>query len=123
MPIVMLLVVISLGFSFSMLVLLQCELGLEAFPDYHDSMRMFFVTINMGLYTYYDGDALSLERHAQVLVLYQIFMFMTQIVLLNMIIAIMAESFNKVRDVARYVALFERAQCILQWEHKHLAKR
>ena len=37
-----------------------------------------------------------------------IFMFLVQIVLLNLIIAVMSESHTRVREVARLVALFER---------------
>ena len=79
-PIIVLLLIVTLGFTFALLVLLQCELSEEAFPDFHDPFRMLFTTVNMGLYTYFDGSALSLDRHPQVLVLYQVFMFIVQIV-------------------------------------------
>ena len=122
-PMIVLLSIITLGFSFSMLVLMQCELGAEDFPDYSDALGSLFASINMGLYTYFDASVINMERNSLVLILYEIFMFTTQIVLLNMIIAIMGEAQEKVRKVAVNVAKFERAKVILAWEKKWLKKQ
>ena len=61
-PMVVLLLVITLGFAFALLVLLQCELGIGSNPDWHDAARAIFIVINMGMYTYTDPLAQELER-------------------------------------------------------------
>ena len=48
---VMLLLIITLGFAFALLVLLQCELGEEQYPEYHSPAKMLFITVNMGTCT------------------------------------------------------------------------
>jgi len=52
-PMTGLLAVIIFGFSFSLLVLLQCELGEQA-NIWHDPSRALLIVLNMGLYTYSD---------------------------------------------------------------------
>ena len=51
---VALLLVITFGFSFALLVLLQCEMSVEVYPDWHDPLRALFLVLNMGMYTYTD---------------------------------------------------------------------
>ena len=76
-----------------------------------------FNNINMGLYTS-SPVGINFDRHLLVLVLYQLFMLFVQIVLLNMVIAIMSESYNDVREVSELVALYERAKLVLAREHQ-----
>jgi len=74
--------------------------------------------INMGLYTDMDSKLTYLTRDPILVVLYEIYMFVVQIILLNMLIALMAESNERVRSIAKLVAQFERAKLILQWERR-----
>ena len=45
---VVLLFVVTLGFSFSMVVLLRCELGETAFPEWQHPGLALFTVVNMG---------------------------------------------------------------------------
>ena len=74
--------------------------------------------LNMGLYTDVDSRLSYHTRDFILVFLYQIYMFMVQIILLNMLIALMAESNDRVRSIAKLVAQFERAKLILQWERR-----
>ena len=76
----------------------QCELSEEQSPNWHSPFRALYIVVNMGMYTYSDPIATDLERNWLILTLYQLFMFLVQIVLLNMIIAIMSESLAKVHQ-------------------------
>ena len=76
--------VITFAFSFALLVLLQCELNEDGNPDWHDPWRALFIVLNMGLYTYTDETAQSLNRNWLILAMYQLFMFLVQIVLLSL---------------------------------------
>jgi len=57
-------------------------------------------------------------RHPIIQLFYQAYMFVVQIILLNMLIALMAESNDRVRAIAKLVAQFERAKLILHWERR-----
>ena len=72
----------------------------------------------MGLYTDIDSSLQYHTRDVLLMALYEIYMFMVQIILLNMLIALMAESNDRVRSIAKLVAQFERAKLILQWERR-----
>ena len=74
--------------------------------------------LNMGLYTDMDSKMTSYRRDPLLAVLYELYMFLVQIILLNMLIALMAESNERVRSIAKLVAQFERAKLILQWERR-----
>ena len=55
-------------------------------------MKQLFTMVNLGLYTNFDGTAISFNRSTFVLVLYQVFMLLVQIVMLNLLIAIMVRA-------------------------------
>jgi len=74
--------------------------------------------LNMGLYTDVDPRLSYHTRDFILVFLYELYMFMVQIILLNMLIALMAESNDRVRSIAKLVAQFERAKLILQWERR-----
>lgn len=57
-------------------------------------------------------------RPPQVVLLWFLFMFLLQIVLLNLLIAIMADTHSRVYGVAQLVALAERARLILAYEEQ-----
>ena len=89
---------LTIGVRSALLMLCQCELSEEQSPNWHSPFRALYIVVNMGMYTYSDPIATDLERNWLILTLYQLFMFLVQIVLLNMIIAIMSESLAKVHQ-------------------------
>ena len=54
----------------------------------------------------------------QVVLVYNFFMLCVQLVLLNLLIAIMGATHERVRGVAELVARFERAKLVLEEEEK-----
>ena len=73
---------------------------------------------NMGMYTDFDSNLSHYSRDPILVVFYETYMFVLQIILLNMLIALMAESNDRVRSIAKLVAQFERAKLILRWERR-----
>ena len=69
----------------------------------------------MGLYAEISPSIHSLS-HWQVIVIYEIMMMAVQIVLLNLLIAIMSDSHARVAENSLLVAQFERAKMILEHE-------
>ena len=55
--------------------------------------------------------------------MYEIFMLSVQLVLLNLLIAIMSDTYERVSGEARLVAHFERAKLMLEEEEKLLRSR
>ena len=118
-PLITLLIVFILGFTGAMMVLIMQELDPGAGREYqtwHSFVDVMYVVVNIGLYTYYDPLALKIGRHVLILIMYMCFMLLVQIILLNMLIAIMAESFSRVSAQAELVAQKGRAQLILEYE-------
>ena len=61
----------------------------------------------------------SMQKEWQVVAAFELFMICVQIVLLNLLIAIMADSHHRVHAVAQLVAHFERAKLVLDYEQAH----
>jgi len=122
-PLMLLLVVVLLGFAFAIWVLVQTELDTSVVPGWESPFEALFVVVNMGLYIYFDELVITLERHWTILVLYETFLLITQIVMLNMLIAIMSDSYQEVRDLGELVARFERARLTLVYEDRLLLSR
>ena len=88
------------------------------------------VMINLGVYTQSDPAFMSYGTDPQfegaeqrfMLILYQSYMLFVQLVLLNMLIAIMSESHTRVSEQSQLVALFRRAALILEYESDEVAR-
>ena len=117
-PLLALISVVFIAFWSSIWMLIQVELEQEFSPEWHRPMSSIVKMLNMGLYTDIDAKIVSKDRDPFTLALYELYMFIVQIILLNMLIALMAESNERVRSVSKLVAQFERAKLILQWERR-----
>jgi len=120
-PLLCLCAVFLPAFGFAMWVLVQAEI--RDVTDWYDPLKALYGILNAGLYTYYDVHAFAVEASPMLLVLYEVFMLMMQIILLNMLIAIMNNSHQKVNEVSRLVAMFERGKIILRYEQGLVASR
>ena len=87
-------------------------------PEWSMPLKSMINMINMGLYTDVDVKLAHHTRSWILQVLSQIYMFVVQILLLNMLIALMAESNDRVRAISKLVAQYERAKLILHWERR-----
>jgi len=120
-PLLILLFVFVLAFCASSYILLIHELGEEAYPEWHNFFDALTVMLNIGLYTYYNSAVYSPERRVLV-VIYQLYMILVQVILLNMLIAIMGESHHRVSEQSELVALSGRAKLILEYETDEMAR-
>eukprot|EP00325_Prymnesiales_sp_UTEX-LB-985_P002160 CAMPEP_0174705756 /NCGR_PEP_ID=MMETSP1094-20130205/8866_1 /TAXON_ID=156173 /ORGANISM="Chrysochromulina brevifilum, Strain UTEX LB 985" /LENGTH=313 /DNA_ID=CAMNT_0015903957 /DNA_START=66 /DNA_END=1004 /DNA_ORIENTATION=- len=118
MPLLTMVIVLFVAFWSSIYLLIQVELTSEDNPEWHNLESSIFILWNMGLYTDIDKKLVNYQRGLFAIILYQLYMFVTQVVLLNMLIAIMAESNEAVRSVSQLVAKFERAQLLVKWERR-----
>ena len=107
---VLLLLTIIGGLAIALYILLQHS----HYSEWEDLSALFAI-INMGLYAEISPSIHSLS-HWQVIVIYEIMMMAVQIVLLNLLIAIMSDSHARVAENSLLVAQFERAKMILEHE-------
>jgi len=111
----LLLVMALLTFAFSMRILFTStrysDNRVTGFPTLASAI---FASVNMGLYGQF--EPISLESSVPSALAFEGFMFVVQVVLLNLLIAIMSESHTRVRTVALLVAHFERAKMIVDHE-------
>ena len=117
-PLLILILVLFIAFWSAIWMLMGVELEQAYSPEWNDVSKSLLKMWNMGLYTEMDGKLTHHTRDITVQLLYQLYMFTVQIVLLNMLIALMAESNDRVRAIAKLVAQFERARLILHWERR-----
>ena len=115
-PFMVLLFLVTAGFSCMLSVLMQHSMFASDITPWTPWYSL-FVSINMGLYATY--DPMPMEKEWQVVLTFELFMICVQIVLLNLLIAIMANSHNRVHAVAQLVAHFERAKLVLDYEQTH----
>ena len=123
-PLLFLLFVFVLAFSFAMMVLIMHEEDpdLDPLNPWHDPFDAIITVLNIGLYTYYD-EAIFTRHRRFLLLLYHFYMLLVQIILLNMLIAVMGESHSRVYGQSELVALSGRAKLILEYEGKVLASQ
>ena len=107
---VLLLLTIIGGLAIALYILLQHS----HYSEWEDLSALFAI-INMGLYAEISPSIHSLS-HWQVIVIYELMMMAVQIVLLNLLIAIMSDSHARVAENSLLVAQFERAKMILEHE-------
>jgi len=117
-PLGVLIGVLTLAFWSAIYLMMSIELTEEESPEWHSITGSFLIMYNMGLYTDIDKKMTHYERYPIALVLFHTYMLLVQVILLNMLIAIMGESNAAVREVSELVAQFERAQLILKWERR-----
>jgi len=110
MPFLFLTLTLPLGFAFAMTILLSHS----QFCDWSSPWFAIYSAINMGLYTFLDPS--PLRPYLAVVVFYEAFMVAVQIILLNLLIAIMSESHSRVRTNSQLVAVYERANLVLEQE-------
>ena len=118
-PLLFLLLVFVLAFCFAtMLLIMQEETDDKDHSNpWHNPFDAFLTMLNIGLYTYYDSSTFHRERRFLLLV-YHLYMLLTQIILLNMLIAVMSESHTREFKQAELVALSGRAKLILEYEEQ-----
>ena len=73
-----------------------------------------YTTFNMGLYAAFDARALKLNW--QIVLVFEGFMVIVQVVLFNLLIAIMADTHHRVREQSQLVALYQRSILVLEEE-------
>jgi hypothetical protein len=73
-----------------------------------------FAAAEAGFYANYNSQ--SMKASFLIAAGWFLFMFYTQVVLLNLLIAIMTETHSRVHEVARLVAIFERAKLLVEFE-------
>ena len=64
-----------------------------------------------------------MSAHWQVVALYEFFMFIVQIVMLNLLVGFMAQTLGKLRANADLMAIYERARLIIEQEQSLLARQ
>jgi len=122
-PMLAFLGVIIFGFTFALMILIMHELDNTYYGQWHSIDKALYVVLNMGLYAQTDPVAVKIERSSTVLLLlYQLFMFVVQVIVLNMLIAIMADSHSRVTKQSALVAQHGRAQLILEYETLELSR-
>eukprot|EP00966_Prymnesium_polylepis_P164893 3812424-Prymnesium_polylepis.2 len=114
-PFMMLLLISTVAFSLSFNILLQFS-DTEGYGTMDNSL---YKSLNMGVYSDMGkhGER-TMQAHIQVVVLYEFFMLSVQLVLLNLLIAIMSDTHSRVSEVAKLVAHYERAKLVLEEEEK-----
>ena len=101
------------------------------YKQWHQFWDAMLVMINLGVYTQSDPAFMSYgtdpqfegAEHRFMLILYQSYMLFVQLVLLNMLIAIMSESHHRVSEQSQLVALFGHAKLILEYEGDEVARQ
>jgi hypothetical protein len=126
-PMLVLLSITVVLFFFSLIVVLQPE---------GDTQWVMWHAIDVSLYTWAKGpeywtgliskssDPAPVQSSVVAFLLeltYNYNMFLIQIVMLNMLIAIMGESYARVSSKAHFIALYERAKIIIDHEHGAIA--
>ena len=99
----LLLFLVTAGFSCMLSVLMQHSMFASDVTPWTPWYSL-FVSVNMGLYGTYDET--PMQKEWQVVAAFELFMICVQIVLLNLLIAIMADSHHRVHAVAQLVAHF-----------------
>ena len=123
-PLMIFLIVFIIGFTASMMVLVMHELNHSHYPEWHDFIMALFNIVNLGVYAQSESTAAwRIGRSGPLLlIIYIVFMLMVQVIILNMLIAIMAESLNRVTSQATLVARYSKAQLILEYESAEIAR-
>jgi len=120
-PFMMLLGLVVLGFSFSMHLLLQhAPQGQGGFFD--DELLSIYNVVNMG-FRFVPPNASLMRSYWQVVLLYEVFMMLVQIVMLNLLIAFMAQLLGQLRTNAQLMAHFERAILVIEQEQTLRSRR
>jgi len=117
------LLVFIVGFTAAMMILVMHELDETYYSQWHNFHDAFYIIINMGLYAQSEPVALRIGRSSPLLlIVYIVFMLMVQVIILNMLIAIMADSHSRVSAQSELVAQNGRAQLVLEYETLELAR-
>ena len=97
------------------MVLILHELSSDQHGEWHNIIDAVIVTLNLGLYGYFDDTVFSTKRRF-LLAVYEIYMMVVQVIFLNLLIAVMSESHSRVSGQSELVALCGRAKLILEYE-------
>ena len=62
------------------------------------------------------------KAHWQANLWYQAFMVIVQVIMLNLLIAIISEQHNEIRDIAKRIALYERAKLVIEVDQTHFQR-
>jgi hypothetical protein len=137
-PLFALMFIFIIAFCSAFIVIITRQFGAEPqseheakFKQWHHFWDAFLVMINMGVYAMTDAAILAygtdpvFEPAEQrfVLIMFQLYMLFVQLILLNMLIAIMSESHTRVSEQSQLVALSGRAELILEYEGDEVARQ
>mmetsp|Transcript_79065 Transcript_79065/g.236895 ORF Transcript_79065/g.236895 Transcript_79065/m.236895 type:complete len:454 (+) Transcript_79065:730-2091(+) len=114
-PFLALLLVVTLGFSFAVGLLLQHTAYKE--PDYKDPGTSLITMVSAG-FRFVPPDLLAVRSRWQVALLYMLFLCFVQVVLLNLLIAMMGGSLAQLRADSEVMAYAERAKLVLQQDER-----
>merc|ERR1719506_1808011 len=99
------------------------ELDVDLFAQWHLFHEALYIIINMGLYAQADEVGMRVGRsQALLLIMYLVFMMMLQVIILNMLIAVMAESHSRVTSQSELVAQYGRAKLVLEYESAEIER-
>jgi len=139
-PLLILLIVFIIAFCSAVSIIITQHFGQgpvggdkhdARYKQWHQFWDAMLVMINLGVYTQSDPAFMSYGTDPQfegaeqrfMLILYQSYMLFVQLVLLNMLIAIMSESHHRVSEQSQLVALFGHAKLILEYEGDEVARQ
>jgi len=120
-PLIILVLVFVVGFCAAAMILIIHELDDVLYGEWHNPFDALLVMLNIGLYTYYTETVFARDRRF-LLIMYQLYMILVQVVLLNMLIAVMSKSHDRVSEQSELVALNGRAKLILEYEAEQLSQ-
>ena len=115
MPFLVLLTVVTFGFSLGTHLLLQHTV-FGSDPNYDDPLKTISTVWNAG-FRFIPPKPEPMRARWQITVMYVLFMLLVQGILLNLLVAMMAGTFARLRSNAQLMAEYERAKLILQLEH------
>ena len=124
-PFLVMLIIFTVAFSLALHILIKFQVehldATETSGEWHiaeeewgNLLDATYTTFNMGLYAAFDARALKLNW--QIVLVFEGFMVIVQVVLFNLLIAIMADTHHRVREQSQLVALYQRSILVLEEE-------
>ncbi|GMH67959.1 hypothetical protein TrST_g4181 [Triparma strigata] len=113
----LILLILMVGFAIGFFILGQADIDSSGNVIDEDSWSVSFVkTYSLLLSNYVLDDFTMMKSSAPSIILFISFTFFVNIVLLNLLIAIMGELFDKIKENAKATFLFAKANLILEFE-------
>jgi len=112
-PLLLLILVVTLGFGLATHLLIQHTIfGLD--PNFENPMEGTFLTVLNAGFRFIPPTPEPMRSRWQISVFYYVFMVFVQAILINLLVAMMASTFARLRANAQLVAMYEHAKLILE---------